>query len=186
MPNFIKLRLLEEPETATIEELCTKARQKLMLRELCPIDNWSRDGFNEISTDNSEKFLIVLTKITETQNSLENRSNALTEKKLVSRNKAHRVKTQANILTTTKNGEEIQEDALTKIVETEDIIIITDQITSKININDDLEIILEETVEEETAIEEIIIEGTIAAITLTMTTEIITFNNTIIKMWKLH
>ena len=79
MPNFIRLKLLEEPETATIQELCTKARHKLILRELCPVDDWSRDGFNEISTDNSEKFLNVLTKMTETQHSLENRIKALTE-----------------------------------------------------------------------------------------------------------
>ena len=49
MPNFIRLKLLEEPEDATIQELCTKARQKLILRELCPVDDWSRDGFNEMS-----------------------------------------------------------------------------------------------------------------------------------------
>ena len=105
-------------------------------------------------------------------------------KKLVSRNKAHRVKTQANLLTTNKNGEEIQEDALTKIVDTEDIIIIMDHITSRIKIKDDMETILEETAEEETIIEETIIEGTIEAITLTMTAEIIIFNNMIIKMWE--
>ena len=35
MPNFIRLKFLEEPEDATIpiQELCTKARQKLILRE---------------------------------------------------------------------------------------------------------------------------------------------------------
>ena len=31
MSNFIRLKLLEEPEDATIQELCTKARQKLIL-----------------------------------------------------------------------------------------------------------------------------------------------------------
>ena len=29
LPNFTRLKHLEEPETATIQELCTKARQKL-------------------------------------------------------------------------------------------------------------------------------------------------------------
>ena len=80
MPNFIRLKLLEEPEDATIQELCTKARQKLILRELCPVDDWSRDGFNEMSSENSEKFLSVLTKMSENQNSLENRIDALTQK----------------------------------------------------------------------------------------------------------
>ena len=80
MPNFIRLKLLEEPETATIQELCPKARQKLILRELCPVDDWPRDGFIEMSTDNSENSLTVLTKMTKTQTSLEKRINALTEK----------------------------------------------------------------------------------------------------------
>ena len=80
MPNFIRLKLLEEPETATIQELCTKARQKLILRELCPVDDWSRDGFNEMSNDHSEKLLSVLTKMSENQNALEDKMNALTEK----------------------------------------------------------------------------------------------------------
>ena len=80
MPNFIRQKLLEEPEDATIQELCTKARQKLILRELCPVDDWSRDGFNEMSSENSEKFLTVLTKMSENQNSLENRIEALTQK----------------------------------------------------------------------------------------------------------
>ena len=80
MENFIRLKLLEEPEDATIRELCTKARQKLIFEELCPVDGWSRDGFNEMSSENSEKFLTVLTKMSERQNSLENRIDDLTRK----------------------------------------------------------------------------------------------------------
>ena len=80
MPNFIRLKLLEEPEDATIQELYTKARQELILRELCPVDDWSRDGFNEMSSENSEKLLTVLTKMSENQNSLENKIDALTQK----------------------------------------------------------------------------------------------------------
>ena len=80
MPNFIKLKHLEEPEDATIQELCTKTRQKLILRELWPVDDWSRDGFNEMRSENPEKFLTVLTKMSGNQNSLENRIDALTQK----------------------------------------------------------------------------------------------------------
>ena len=80
MPNFIRLKLLEEPEDATIQELCTKERQILILRELCPVDDWSRDGFNEMNSENSEKFLTVPTKMSENQNSLEHRIDALTQK----------------------------------------------------------------------------------------------------------
>ena len=80
MPNFIRLKLLEEPENATIQDLCTKARQRLILRELCPVDDWSRDGFNEMNNDNTDKFLNVITKMSENQTSLEKKLNALTEK----------------------------------------------------------------------------------------------------------
>ena len=48
LPKFFRLKLLEEPENATNQALCTKARQKLILRELCLVDDWSRDGFNEM------------------------------------------------------------------------------------------------------------------------------------------
>ena len=37
MPNFIRLKFLEEPEEATIQEIWTKPRQKLTPRELCPV-----------------------------------------------------------------------------------------------------------------------------------------------------
>ena len=55
MPNLIR-RKLEEPENATIQHLCTKARQKLILRELCPVDDWSRDGFNEMNNNTLKIF----------------------------------------------------------------------------------------------------------------------------------
>ena len=80
MPFFIRHKLLEEPENATFQDLCTKARQKLILRELCPEDDWSREGFNEMNNDNTDKFLNVITKMSENQTSLETKLNALTEK----------------------------------------------------------------------------------------------------------
>ena len=80
MSNFFRLKLLEEPEEATIQELSTIARQKLILRDFCPVGDWSRDGYKEMSSENSEKSLTVLTKMSENQNSLENRIDALTQK----------------------------------------------------------------------------------------------------------
>ena len=80
MPKFIRPKLLEEPENATIPALCTKTRQTLILRQLCPLDDWSRDGFNEMNNDNTENFLNVITKTSENQTSLETKLNALSEK----------------------------------------------------------------------------------------------------------
>ena len=65
MPEFIRLNFLEEPEDATIRELCTKTSQKLILRELGPVDDWSRNGFIELSSESSKYFLTVLTKKSE-------------------------------------------------------------------------------------------------------------------------
>ena len=79
LPNFIRLKLLGR-ENATIQDLCTKSRQKLILRELCPLDDWSGDGFNEMKNDNTDKCLNVITKMSENQTSLETKLNALTEK----------------------------------------------------------------------------------------------------------
>ena len=39
MSNFIRPKLSNEPETSTIHELCKKARQKLTLRKVCPVDD---------------------------------------------------------------------------------------------------------------------------------------------------
>ena len=80
MPFFIKVKLREEPENATIQDLGTKARQKLTLRKLCIVDDWLHDGFNEMNNDNTEKFLNVIPKISENQTSLETNLNALSEK----------------------------------------------------------------------------------------------------------
>ena len=77
MPNFITLKLLNEPEDTTNQELCTKTGQKLILSELCPVDDWSRHEFIEMSFENSEKFLTFLTKMCGNQKSLENRSDTL-------------------------------------------------------------------------------------------------------------
>ena len=80
MLTFMRPKLLGEPETTTTKELCTKVEQKLILRDLFPLDDWSRDGFNEMSTDASENILVVLTKRIETQISPEERLNTFTEK----------------------------------------------------------------------------------------------------------
>ena len=78
MPSFIRLKLLAEAEAATVQEFCTKPRQKHILRDLCPFDEWSRDGFNEMSSDRSDKIMTIILKLTGDQNSLEIRIDALT------------------------------------------------------------------------------------------------------------
>ena len=54
-PNFIKRKLLDQNEAATVQDLCTVARRQMVVFELCPSDDWSRDAFNEVSSSLSEK-----------------------------------------------------------------------------------------------------------------------------------
>ena len=68
----------------------------MILRVLERIDDWSRDVHIEISIDNSEKVLSVLTKITESQISLEKGYMTLTEN-ILSSNEAPPAKTQVMI-----------------------------------------------------------------------------------------
>ena len=72
MPKFIRLKLLKEPEIAPIQSQCTKTRQKLVLRELCTVDDWSRDELNEMNNDYTDKFLNVITKVSEKSNLIRN------------------------------------------------------------------------------------------------------------------
>ena len=110
-----------------------KARQKPILREFCPVDDWSRNGFNEMSSENSEKFLTVLTKMSENQNSLENRIDALTQKPNSPQQKIHQITIKT---TNNKLGEGISEAERTKIEETEDIQIIKDIKIETVKIKD--------------------------------------------------
>ena len=46
--NFIKTKLLDQNETATVQDQCTVAGRQLVFSELC--DDWTRDVFNEVSS----------------------------------------------------------------------------------------------------------------------------------------
>ena len=77
MPNFIKRKLLDQNEAATVQDLCTVARRQMVFFELCPSDDWSRDAFNEVSSSLSENLLGALTKITKQQDELKQQQNEL-------------------------------------------------------------------------------------------------------------
>ena len=70
MPNFIKRKLLDQNEAATVQDLCTVARRQMVFFELCPSDDWSRDAFNEVSTTLSENLVSALTKLTQQQDEI--------------------------------------------------------------------------------------------------------------------
>ena len=80
MPNFIKRKLLEQNEAATVQDLCTVARRQMIFFELCPSDNWKRDAFNEVTSMLSENLVGALTKLTEQQDQLKQQQTDLSNK----------------------------------------------------------------------------------------------------------
>ena len=52
MPNWLKPKLLERPDTDTIDQCCTLASQQIAIREMCNREEYFDDGFNEITESN--------------------------------------------------------------------------------------------------------------------------------------
>ena len=80
LPNFIKRKLLDQNEAATVQDLCTVARRQMVISELCPSDEWSRDAFNEVSSLLSENLVGALTKLTQQQEELKQQQNGLSNR----------------------------------------------------------------------------------------------------------
>ena len=55
MPNWLKPKLLERPDTDTVDQLCTLASQQIAIREMCNREEYFDDGFNEITETNTDK-----------------------------------------------------------------------------------------------------------------------------------
>ena len=71
MPNWLKPKLLERPDTDTIDQLCTLASHQIAIREMCNIEEYFDDGFNEITESNTDKMLKAITVISNNQKELE-------------------------------------------------------------------------------------------------------------------
>ena len=71
MPNWLKPKLLERPDTDTIDQLCTLASQQIAIREMCKREEYLDDGFNEITETNTDKMLKAITTISNNQKQLE-------------------------------------------------------------------------------------------------------------------
>ena len=67
IPNWLKPKLLERPDTDTIDQLCTLASQQIAIREMCNREEYFDDGFNEIT----DKMLKAITANSNNQNELE-------------------------------------------------------------------------------------------------------------------
>ena len=71
MPNWLKPKLLERPDTDTIDQLCTLASQQIAIREMCNREEYFDDGFNEITETNTDKMLKAIATLSNNQKELE-------------------------------------------------------------------------------------------------------------------
>ena len=70
MPNWLKPKLLQRPDTDTIDQLCTLVSQQIAIREMCNREECFDEGFNEITETNTDKMLKAITVISNNQKEL--------------------------------------------------------------------------------------------------------------------
>ena len=71
MPGWLRSKLMEQPPATLVTDLCTTARQQMTIRDICRKDDYPEDGFNEINNTVSENLINALSKLHQTQDSLD-------------------------------------------------------------------------------------------------------------------
>ena len=71
MLEWLRSKLMEQPPATLVTDLCTTARQQMTNRDMCRKDDYPEDGFNEINNAASENLINALSKLNQTQNSLD-------------------------------------------------------------------------------------------------------------------
>ena len=80
MPGWLRAKLLEQPETTPVEDLCTFARKQLTIHNLCKIDDSPMDAFSEMRPSVTDNLVTALTKLSTSQEALDNRLNEISKK----------------------------------------------------------------------------------------------------------
>ena len=80
MPGWLRAKLLEQPETTSVEDLCIFARKQLTIHNLCKIDDSPMDAFSEIGPTVTDTLVTALTKLSTSQEALDNRLNEMSKK----------------------------------------------------------------------------------------------------------
>ena len=79
MPSWLRAKLLEQPDNTTVEDLCLLARKQLTIHDLCKKEDYIDGAFNEVSPTISDNLINALSKLSQTQESMENRMSALSK-----------------------------------------------------------------------------------------------------------
>ena len=82
MPSWLRAKRLEQPHNTAIEDLCLLARKQLTIHNLCKMDDYSDGAFKEGSSTITENLANALSKLTQTQEAMENKMNALAKKSM--------------------------------------------------------------------------------------------------------
>ena len=80
MPGWLRSKLMEQPPHATVQELCTLARQQMTIRDLCRKEDYPEDGFNEVSTTVSDNLVNALSRLSTQQESMDRRLQSMEDR----------------------------------------------------------------------------------------------------------
>ena len=71
MPGWLRSKLMEQPRATPVTDLCTTARKQMTIRDMCRKDDYPEDGFNGINNAVSANLINALSKLNQTQDSLD-------------------------------------------------------------------------------------------------------------------
>ena len=80
MPGWLREKLLEQTENTTDEVLCTFARKQLSIHNLCQTDDSVMVVFSEMGPSITDTFVTALTKVSKSQEAMDNRLNGRSQK----------------------------------------------------------------------------------------------------------
>ena len=80
MPGWLCAKLLEQPENTSVEDLRIFARKQLSIHNLCKTDDSVMDAFSEMGPSVTDTLVTALTKLSTSQEAMENRLNEMSKK----------------------------------------------------------------------------------------------------------
>ena len=80
MPEWLRAKLLQQPEKTSVEDLCVFARKQMSIHNLCKTDDSDMDAFSEMGPSVTDTLVTALTKLSTSQEAMDNRLNEMSKK----------------------------------------------------------------------------------------------------------
>ena len=80
MLQWLHAKLLEQPKNTTVGDLCISARKQLSVRNHCKTHNSVMDAFSEVGPSVTETAVTALTKLSNSQEAIDNRLTEMSKK----------------------------------------------------------------------------------------------------------